>query len=102
MVGAGEASTSELPVVELDYSGNEIKGKCWGDVTDDSISEPDIVDRPDGLVFSSLEITNQREKFLCDSSLLLSDALLQYPVVDVTTNVLTGDNIVDTFSEFFF
>ena len=51
LVGAGEASTSELPVVELDYSGNEIKGKCWGDVTDDSISEPDIVDRPDGLVF---------------------------------------------------
>nr|WBG54171.1 protein with papain-like protease, methyltransferase and helicase domains [Tomato chlorosis virus] len=102
LVGAGEASTSEQPVVELDYSGNEIKGKSWGDVTDDSISEPDIVDRPDGLVFSSLEITNQREKFLCDSSLLLSDALLQYPVVDVTTNVLTGDNVVDTFSEFFF
>nr|ASE04572.1 polyprotein [Tomato chlorosis virus] len=102
MVGAGEASTSDLPIIELDYSGKEIKGRAWGDISDDSSIESLPVDRPDGLVFSSLEITSQREKFLCDSSLPLSDALLQYPVVDVTTNVLTGDSVLDTFSEFFF
>nr|UUW20885.1 MAG: methyltransferase [Sedum sarmentosum crinivirus]UUW20888.1 MAG: methyltransferase [Sedum sarmentosum crinivirus] len=102
LVGGVQNFNDSGEVTELDYSGKEVKSiKLWDDSDEDPLeSEPPK--KAESLTFSSLDITSNREKFLCDSKLPLSDALLQYPLVDIPVNVPTGDLECDTFNEFFY
>ncbi|USF91884.1 ORF1a [polyscias crinivirus 1] len=102
LVAGNIAFDNSLGVTELDYSGREIVRGRWGDVSDDESPLDVSQDTPEGLSFSSLDITSDRQKFVCDSDLVLSEALLQYPMVNIPTCVMSGDDFRDTFNEFFF